>query len=382
MTIFAIVVCCVRTPNLLFYQTTMNDNIKIQRVRLSELQSFYEREKNKDILPISFQRVQSYIHNPRANHNLPVLYVGYIDDKIVSYRSVFQDSFENNEGKKISIVWISGSWTHPDFRKKGYSRIILDEVSKDYQQRIFISNYGNLSYSLYSKREDLVNFRFLNGQRFYYRFSLAEILSARNKFFAKTKFILSSMDLLGNIFIDCKKLFHKNKNVLSVESATFNDELKEFITKHQYNSLFKRNTKEFQWVFDFPWVEQADNDNEIDRRYHFTTSAKRFVKKAVTIRKNNQIHGFLLYSIKNQSMNIHYIFYETDVEKEEFAEYIYRIIQKEKISTLVLTDQKLIDSMKKKKGYIFSKNWTKDYLVGKKLLEKYPEIKSKEIFMG
>lgn len=360
----------------------MNDNIKIQRVRLSELQSFYEREKNNSILPISFKRVQSYIHNPRANQDLPVLYIAYLNDEMISYRSVFQDSFESNEGERISIVWISGSWTHPDFRKKGYSRIILDKVSKDYQQHIFISNYGNMSFSLYSKREDLVNFRFLNGQRFYYRFSLAEILSARNKFFAKTKFILSSMDVLGNIFIDCKKLFHKNKNALSVESTTFNDELNEFITKHQYNSLFKRNTKEFQWVFDFPWVEQADNDNEIDRRYHFTTSAKRFVKKAVTIRKNNQIHGFLLYSIKNQSMNIHYIFYETDIEKEEFAKYIYSMIQKEKISTLVLTDQKLIDSMKKKKGYIFSKNWTKGYFAGKKLLEKYPEIKSKEIFMG
>lgn len=360
----------------------MNDNIKIQRVRLSELQSFYEREKNKDILPISFQRVQSYIHNPRANHNLPVLYVGYIDDKIVSYRSVFQDSFENNEGKKISIVWISGSWTHPDFRKKGYSRIILDEVSRDYQQHIFISNYGNLSFSLYSKREDLINFRFLNGYRFYYRFSLAEILSARNKFFAKTKFILSSMDVLGNIFIDCKKLFHKNKYALNVELATFNDELNEFITKHQYNSLFKRNTKEFQWVFDFPWVEQADNDNEIDRRYHFTTSAKRFVKKAVTIRKNNQIHGFLLYSIKDQIMNIHYIFCESEIERKEFSNYIYTILQKEKTSTLILTDEKLIELMKKHKGYIYSKHWAKGYFVGKNLLNNYPEINSKEIYMG
>ena len=382
MTIFAIVVCCVRTPNLLFYQTTMNDNIKIQRVRLSELQSFYEREKNKDILPISFQRVQSYIHNPRANHNLPVLYVGYIDDKIVSYRSVFQDSFENNEGKKISIVWISGSWTHPEFRKKGYSRIILDEVSKDYQQRIFISNYGNLSYSLYSKREDLVNFRFLNGQRFYYRFSLAEILSARSQFFSRIKFILSVIDSIGNLFIDFKKLFHNKTQSSNIETAEFNQELNEFIAKHNSNALFKRNIKDFQWIFDFPWVQQADKFTQIDSKYHFTTSAKRFLKKAVTIRKNNKIHGFLLYSIKDQIMNIHYIFCESEIERKEFSNYIYTILQKEKTSTLILTDEKLIELMKKHKGYIYSKHWAKGYFVGKNLLNNYTEINSKEIYMG
>src|SRR5690625_5009627 len=110
---------------------------------------------------------------------------------MISSRSVFQDSFESIEVERISIICIRGSCTHHEFRMKGYSRIILDEVSRDYQQQFFISNYGNLSFSLYSKRQDLINFIFLNGHRFYYRFSLAEILSARNKFFAKTKFILS-----------------------------------------------------------------------------------------------------------------------------------------------------------------------------------------------
>ncbi|MDX9704965.1 MAG: hypothetical protein RBT46_04565 [Weeksellaceae bacterium] len=328
------------------------------------------------------KRIQSYVTNPRRSEKFPVLYLGYINNEIVTYRSVFQDFFETFSKEIIPVIWISGSWTNPAYRKKGYSRIIFDEVSKDYQQHIFISNYGNMSYSLYSKRLDLINYRFLNGQRFYYRFSLAEILPTKFHGFNQIKFLLKIMDKTGNLLIDLRNIFYLKKKVLPLEISEFNEELNHFISKHNSNSLFKRNTDEFKWIFQYPWVTQKEKDDKLDEKYYFTTSAKYFYKKAYTLRKNNEIKGFLLYSIKNELMNIHYIFCESEAERLEFSKFIWNIVQKEKVSCLIMTDEKLIELMKKNKAYIYSKSWQKGFFVGKNLLEKYPEIQEKEIYMG
>ena len=73
-------------------------NIKIQRVSF-RTSILLRKEKNR-YFTISFKEF-SLIFIIQEQITICQFYIGYIDDKIVSYRSVFQDSFENNEGKKF-----------------------------------------------------------------------------------------------------------------------------------------------------------------------------------------------------------------------------------------------------------------------------------------
>src|SRR5690606_13681189 len=182
----------------------------------------------------------------------------------------------------------------------------------------------------------------LKGHRFYYRLSLAEIVPAKSTFFGKVKPVLKLLDFFGNLFLDVRFIFVKKKNFTEIQPAKFDEKLEKFISNHNRNSLFKRNMSDFKWILDFPWVEQKDKDDETDRKYHFTTSAKRFFQKAITIKSDGEIKGFLFYSVKNAEMKIHYIFGDSEKETEKFAEFILNEIRKEKISYLVMTDDKLI----------------------------------------
>src|SRR5690606_32191951 len=103
-------------------------------------------------------------------------------------------------------------------------------------------------------------------------------------FFQKAKSILGLIDFAGNLFLDLRFLFHKNYRNPNVQPAEFNEELENFISKHTQNSLFKRNIEEFKWILKYPWVEQRDEDDELDKKYHFSTSAKRFYQKTFILK--------------------------------------------------------------------------------------------------
>lgn len=358
--------------------------LEIKRIYPNELIDFVNSEEylNFPSKPLSIQRAYSLQHNLRQNKSSPVLYLGFIGKKLVTYRGVLQDVIINKNNQNVDIIWTITSWTHPEYRKNGYSRVIFDEVSMDYNQYIFITNYGDMSYRLLSKRKDLKNFRFLDGHRFYYRLPFEELLPPKSNFFQKIKPVLKLTDSLGNLFLDLRFKFHKNYSNKELSEAEMNDEMTHFISKHNQNSLFQRNVEDFRWVLKYPWVEQKTKDSKLDKKYHFTTTVNRFYQKAFTIKSENYTKGFLFYSVKNEELKVHYIFCEDKKETNIFSEFLLNEIRKNKISYLVTTDEKLIQILKGKRMFLFSKVWKKGFFAGTRLIEDYPEILEKEIYMG
>lgn len=358
------------------------ESLELKKISLNEIEHFSQNSFTvfTDI-PISLKRTRSYIHNPRENQTKPVVYIILENNQIIAYISTLNDSFFL-EGKEYSTIWLSSVWVHADHRRKGIANKLFDEIHKDYSGNIFATNAGHGSHQLLKKSNNYTDFKFIEGHRFYFRLSLSTILPSKSIFFYKIKPLLSIVDSTGNIFIDLKSFFLKKKKPSFIQPAEFNEELQSFISTHNMNSLFQRNIKEFQWIIDHPWVTEKDEDDEIDKKYYFTTSLKRFYQKAWIIKSNNEITGFIFYNVKNEEMSIHYIFYRSDQELKEFSSFILNKIKLEKISYLTLGDEKLIKMIKKERGFIFSKIWKKDFFVGKNLLEKYPEILSKDIYIG
>lgn len=359
-------------------------DIQIRKIYPNELQKFSESREylNFEHLPLSKKRIASYLNNPRKNNNFPVLYLGFSEGKLIVFRSVLQDILHISSMNSISAAWLSGVWTHPDFRRRGFANKLLEQVCIDYSGQILSTNLALNTQNLMDNHPFFVNINPLDGHRFYFRFALEEILPPKSKFLKQIKPILKFVDQFGNFFLGGFTKSFKNVEFPEIQSAELTEDLEEFISKHNQNSLFKRNIEEFKWMRYFPWVEEREKDDELDKRYHFTTSAMRFQSHMKVLKENNQIKGFLFYTIKNEMMKVHYIFTESDIEREIFSRFLLGEIRKQKVSYLLMTDDKLIQFFKKSGGFIYSKIWKKGFFVGKKLLEEFPEITEKNIYMG
>ncbi len=355
--------------------------LEIKKLSINHAQELFNSEEfsNMHNVPISYKRLQSYLNNPKKDILFPVLYLGFTAQNLLAYRSLLQTKILERD---VVMVWLSGVWVNPADRRNGLAKKLLNEVYKDYSGYIFSTNLGANSLRLIQENSQFEFLKNLEGFRFFYRFPLAEVLPPKSKLYLKLKPILRLIDKFANWILDLRLLFYKNYSKSNIEVAELNDQLKEFISRHNQNSLFKRNVEEFKWILEYPWVEQREHDNEWDSKYHFTTSAKRFYQKALVYKTNEEIKGFIFYSVKNEVLKIHYHFSDSDLELNEFVTYILSIIRHEKISYMMLTDQQLIQKFKKKGGYIFSKVWKKGFYAGKKLLEDFPEIKEKDIYMG
>lgn len=353
----------------------------IKKIQLKNLREFVSSDEFSRLndLPISTKRVNSYLRNPNKDMEKPVLYLGFINNQLIVYRSILQDKIILKDGS-ISMVWLSGVWTHPKFRRNGWASKLLDEVYKDYHGKLMVSNFGTNSGLLFSNHNLFCKFPTIEGQRFYYRLSLREILPTKSDFFGRIKPLLNITDSAMNRILDFRLNCSKKNSNISIIPSIFNDELYNFIKGHSENSLFQRNVGSFKWILDYPWVEQG-LEKELDKKYHFTTTAKRFYTRSFTL-KTDKIHGFLFYSIRNEVMKVHYIYGDSEENFETLADFILEVILHGKISCVIITDKKLIQMMNKKGGYIFSKIWNKESFIGKELLDTNPEILERKIYMG
>ncbi len=356
--------------------------LKIQKIYVNDLAEFWKSIVQSDYehLPISLKRVNSYFHNPNKVENLPVLYLGYLDGKLISYRSVLQDKFKKTNGELVNFAWLSGVWVHEDFRRKGLASKLLNEVYSDYNGKILSTNLGANSQKLMEGNDKFVLLKDLTGKRFYYRFSLAKILPAKSNFFRRTEALLKLTDGMGNFILNLKPQKKAIQN--HFENAELNDELKGFISQHNSDSLLKRNTEELNWILKYPWVVQSEKDEPWDKKYHFTSTSKQFYKKLKLIRENQQIKGFLMYSARNGTLKVHYLFADSLMEIEAFSAYLLGEVSKEKMDCLLTTDSRLIEKLSKKGKHIYSKDWMKKYFAGKELVKTYPELAEKAIYLG
>lgn len=353
------------------------------KIYLNELKEFMnsDKVKNSEYVPISINRIRSYINNPKRNLTKPVLYLGYSGETMIAYRTVLQDKL-SLDSESVDIAWLSGVWTHPEFRRKGLANTLLNEVYKDYEGKLIVTNFGVDSGQLFVKNPLFEEFKRLSGYRFYYRLSLSEILPPKSRFFKKIKSILPIIDKIGNLLLDPRFLFRKKYRNPFISPAIFDAELHSFIESNTKESLIQRKVEDFKWIFDYPWIHQKSEDNEQDKKYHFTTTAKRFYTNAFTLKEKSGISGFLLFSVKNEVMKIHYLYADSESANVVWGNFILDYIVRNKIGYLLTTNGELIEILKNKGGFLYSKKWDKTFFCGKELLEKHPEVYNLNLEMG
>lgn len=350
---------------------------QLKKIRLHELEAFTDSPiyRNADLIPISKNRVQSYVNNPRADKDDFVLYLMLDEQKIVGFRTLFADVI-SILGKEVKFAWLSGSWVHPDHRRKGISSQLFHELFADWKGQILYTNYAPNSKALYDKSEKFDLLIQKKGIRFYLRAHFAMLLKERHKLFSNFNFIIKGVDLLINgvlspwYFIinhQGRKLFQRGISQENVSTDVF-----EFMAQHPASS-FNRGQKEYTWIMDYPWVT-TENKDKAD--YPFSSFAKSFYYQVIK-QTNDQgrILGLALLKIRDGIVTVPYYFNQADADfvmAKAILGYCYSIRAK----SLTSYHKALVEVFAEKSHKVlFKKMMLQKYFVSKEFEEQHQNEK-------
>lgn len=360
--------------------------ILIQKIALKELDSFinskiYKELKNK---PISKTRAVSYLKNPRANNKDVVLYLAFLNNQLVSYRTILADTFFI-ENKPTSFGWLSGNWVHKKHRRKGISTLLFNEVLKDWQGKLMYTNYAEASKLVYDKTKQFKTLQELKGTKFYTRFCLADILPTKNKVFKRTKLFWLVLDIVLNLFLDIKNLFKskvKDASFYVKKDEKWKDSVLEFTNNFISKTLFQRSLKEFNWIHNYPWILKDKIAKEDSKQYHFSLYAKEFDSNMYTIyNTNNCLIGCLLLTVRNGHVKVPYAYFLKENTKE-IAHFIVGKCAEMRVKTLVIYQKELEKELNNNLLVVTKKVFNQKYFMTNKLEKSLSQVAAIEIQSG
>lgn len=284
--------------------------VRIKRYKLSELLIFVDSSayNSMDIVPISRHRAKSYVHNPRANPDDVVLYMAYIDEEMVGYRTLLADTvFINDETHRVA--WLSGNWVNPKLRRKGIASALFSEAFADWNGKLLFTNYALESKAVYDKTERFSLIQSSRGVRLYLRPCLLAILSKKGKAFRFLNplwRILDALLWLVNPLPLFARLF-KMDGVRFEYLPSPDDGVAMMFEQTTANSPSQRKRQELEWIIGNPWLVSSPLVDMIGQKYFFSSSPKRFVQSIVKVYHKGKPLGFVMINAADGAVSVPYV---------------------------------------------------------------------------
>ncbi|MGQ7867892.1 GNAT family N-acetyltransferase [Sunxiuqinia sp. sy24] len=317
--------------------------MELKKIRLRELETFLGSDffRELETKPISPARVASYVNNPHAEADDPVLYLFHDDNKLIAFRSLFSAGLMNQSKR---IAWLSGSWVHPDYRRRGYSTQLLAEVMKDWGDRLLFTNYAPASLQVYLKSEQFTPIFLEDGQRFYFFVRTADLLGDR---FKGMTFLFKIVDFFIYLLASLMRLLYHPRRwkKLNIDVLDFPDAAcYKLVEAKKDGYLFERGQKELEWIFAYPWV--SSSNKELIADYPFSSFARQFHYKTVKFMKGRRLIGFLIYSIRDGHLKTVHMQLPPDSLRVA-ARFLIQLSVREKIEMLTILEPKLAKKIQK-----------------------------------
>lgn len=336
----------------------------IKKIQLKELLDFSKSEQflrlqNK---PISSLRISSYLNNPLAKQDDLVLYMAFDDEKLVGYRTIWRDRFFLSK-KANSFGWLSGSWVHPKYRRKGISTKLFEEVYKDWEGNLMFTNYAINAKLLFDKTRQFSNIKSLQGTRYYSRFCLSEILERKHKIFSYLKFIFLFFDIIFNYLVDLNFLFFKKKVLKSEvrKDEVLNPEIDSFLKDFKEKEFFKRDKNTYEWIKNFPWINKGKDLKKESQQYYFSLFAKDFQSNYYTFyNSKKELVAFVWLSLRDGHLKIPYVYFKKN-SIDDIVNFILAIIKEEKIKTILVYQKEIEEVLNSKRFFITKKTFYQNF---------------------
>ena len=356
--------------------------VQLTSIKLKNLLEFVESNTYLQFInkPISLSRVHSYINNKHANKEDVVLYMAFLNDKLVGYRTILSDIFYQ-ENTKQKFGWLSGNWVHPKYRRKNISTKLFNEVLKDWNSRLMYSNYAEESKAVYDKTGTFTTLKSLYGIRYYRRACLADVLPPKHPFFKRTKIIWGIIDWFFNLISDVR-FYKKTKLPSNIQKITdWNVEVLKFMSPFKQKEFFRRDEKSYKWIANYPWMQVTIDAKKVSNTYYFSSYAQSFQSTFYVVRnqQTNKIDAIINISIRDQKMKIPY-FYSLDTGIESTKKLVLHLARINKVNHLTIYHKKLQNSFID--TFAIHKKFIQNYFITKRLLQEFPKINSCEIQTG
>lgn len=331
-------------------------DLRVHKVFLSELEIFFQTYTplSSSVWPISPLRVQSYLHNPRALPADPVLYYIELDAKIIAFRTVWPDALMQN-GEMQRFAWCSGNWVAPEHRRSGLSLRIFETVLSDWDHRLMFTNAAPESLAGYIKTGLFKSHCKRSGRRFYLNANLKNLMAQRKCGRIKSMFIIL-MDTLQKVPYHFKLLTFREYDLSAYEISEQEYFSSDFSFMEQ-NSLFMRKTPEFEWIFNYPWIEIGESSKHL---YPFSWRVPQFAYRFVQIRKEGEVASWVIL-LRQGMLKLLYWHAENENMQQAMLQWLINYCYRQKIQALTLLDKDLVHGLgKMHKPFVASKRFEND----------------------
>jgi len=344
--------------------------ITVSRLTVRELSIFINDTSlvDRKILPISRQRAMSFMSNPRADSSDVVMYLAYDFDELVGYRTVLPD-IAYVEGVPVKVAWLSGSWVHPDYRRKGISSELLNAINADWEQRVLTSNFALHARKVYDKTNNFKPIARISGARFYLKSTFLRTYNCCRY----NNPLLYCLENVINFFNPTALLrcFIRMPKDVELEYFTrLDDELSSMFEEAANSTLTGRSRIEWNWILRFPWLQPAPLGDRLVSKYYFASAPPTFNQYIVKVYGNKDLIGMLHIQHSHTRLTVPYSYFEPE-HADVMAKVVLLHAKKLKATFITLYNKKLIDELKGYRLFFLSVTKRKrEYLATNYLAEK------------
>jgi GNAT superfamily N-acetyltransferase len=321
-------------------------------------------------IPITRHRASSYAHNPRSDSSDKILFVAFENEEIIGYLGALPEKiFYQEEWRRMT--WLSCFWIDPQFRGKNISKQLFDMAMKEWDKTAMITNMKPGTLKIYERTGYFQDPVTRIGIRGYLRFNLSEILPPKGGVFAKIKPVFQAIDFVFNIFNAIRLVFYpgyKIDNDIHYEYVEeISPEAGELIDKCNQSYLIRRGKQELEWVKNYPWVLEQE-ENADNRRYYFSSVSKRFFYQQVEFHdENGNVVAYLMLSIRNNHLTVPYVFYSKGIEST-LVRFLFNTMLDFQLNILTVFHPKLSNAIRTRKSpFLFKKKILRPYFIPKTL---------------
>lgn len=287
---------------------------------------------NTVITPITRQRVESQVCNPRANGEDPALILAEeVNGNVLGFIGLLPDYLFDPDKKKV--FWISCWWVHPAKGKSLGVPLLLAAYQATNGFILADSIPETLAVFKKSKLFEVPEPK--TGLKLFLKPLFKDVLIRKKPGLKSYSSILDFADFaLSWIFKPVsviRSLIYKLPELVTVNEFP-SEHIKMCIPEN--SNLFQRGAEEFNWIGKHPWITHPKKDQET-RFYPFSRTALEFRYYHLEMKVTGSFPAFLFLSIRNGTVKLCYGYIENQDIKiitKSLLVFLYKVGAKEFIS--------------------------------------------------
>lgn len=346
------------------------DNLHLEAYRKKQIPEMIDSVDlwNKEFLATTKHRLNVHYHNPAMEDDDVVLIVAWFKEEIIGYIGGFCDNLLTGNGYE-KITWLHSWWMNPEYRYTKAGRLLFEKMYEVCNGKIGISQFTPSAARIYYKSGKFNVLTKMEGAKFIVSLNSLILFPELNKSFRAILMPFLKVGQFGVNFIAF--LLRKASSMLlkrhKVECLSVLDkETVDFINEKQPTQICKRQKDFFDFLFRYNVILRAYGDTEFDNRYYFSSNSSQF--NYFYLKTKNQegmVDLFLVLQVRGKVLKVLFAYYN-DEALSKAADLIHFYINKLKIDTLYLYDDKLIKSLRRSRlSYLIERKKEKEVLVSK-----------------